>query len=296
MRVSFAGLIWASACLTGTAAAQVPYNACLDRHGAPVRQEQSTELPNPAWASWVDDHQPIIYWNRKALTGASEVSRLFIYLHECGHVVLRHIYGHASTAEERRAQEDEADCWAIQLMLDAGMIKGRHLGQLEREWKHSRGDLTHQSGQELVQSFRTCLSVRTDPKRWRPVLDSLLVAARDSFHTITGPLIIESGSEKAHESTLSLPGTYDCEIKATGTLVCMVFASRNAGDAQRRQRELVRIMREWMGPDWTVSDREFSEGAETRRTLAQHVANGAIIAISSTSNGRVVFVARPVTH
>jgi hypothetical protein len=260
-----AGLIWAAMCLSRAAVAQVPFNACVDRHGAPVRQEESTELPNPAWASWVDDHQPIIYWNRKALTGASDVSRLFIYLHECGHIVLRHIYSAASTREERRKQEDEADCWAIQLMLDAGMIKGRHLDQLEREWKHSRGDLTHQSGQELVRSFRTCLSVRTDPKRWRPVLDSLLVAARDSFHTITGRLITESGSENAHESTLDLPGTYDCEIKSTGTFVCLVFSSREAGPAGRRQQELTRILRDLMGSDWTISEREFGEGAETRR-------------------------------
>jgi len=290
------GLVSLAMCLSDIVAAQVPFNACLDRNGTPVRQEESTDLPNPAWASWVDDHQPIIYWNRKALTGASEVSRLFIYLHECGHIVLRHIYGNASTREERRKLEDEADCWAIQLMLDAGMIKGRHLDQLEREWKRSAGDLTHQSGQELVQSFRTCLSVRTDPKQWRPALESLLVATRDSFHTITGPLILESGSEKAHESRLDLPGTYDCEIKSAGSFVCMVFASREADPAAHRQQELTKLLRDLLGSDWTFSERAFTEGAETRRTLAQNALTGAIIAVSSTINGRVVFVARPVTH
>lgn len=283
-------------CLSKVVSAQVPFNACVDRNGTPVRQEESTDLPNPAWASWVDDHQPIIYWNRKALTGASEVSRLFIYLHECGHIVLRHIYGTASTIEERRKLEDEADCWAIQLMLDAGMIKGRHLRQLEREWKRNKGDLTHQSGKELVRSFRTCLSVRTDPKQWKPALESLLVATRDSFHTITGPLIAESGSEMAHESRLDLPGTYDCEIKSTGTFACMVFASREAGPAVHRQQELTKLLRGLMGSDWTISERAFTEGAETRQTLAENVLSGAIIAISSTVNGRVLFEARPVTH
>jgi len=288
--------IWAALVLPGTVAAQVPFNACLDRSGAPVRQEESSEIANLAAASWIGDRQPIIYWNRKAMAGLSEASRLFVYLHECGHITLRHIYSRATTIEERRRQEDEADCWAIQLMLDAGMIKGRHLARLEREWRDSRGDITHQSGAELVQSFRTCLSIRTDGKRWRPVLDSLLAAARDSFHAITGPLIAESGTEQAHESTLDLPGTYDCEIRASEHFVCVVFASRLAGPATARQRELSRILRDWMGTDWTISERDLTEGPETRRTVAEHVASGAIIALSATSSGRVLFLAQPATR
>jgi hypothetical protein len=288
--------IWAALVLPGTLAAQVPFSACLDRSGAPVRQEESSEMATLAAASWIGDHQPIIYWNRRALARLSEVSRLFVYLHECGHITLRHIYSGATTIAGKRRQEDEADCWAIQLMLDAGMIKGRHLDRLEREWRDSRGDVTHQSGAELVQSFRTCVGIRTDGRRWRPALDSLLAAARDSFHTITGPPIDESGTEKAHESTLDLPGTYDCEIRASGGFSCLVFASREAGPATRRQRELTRILREWMGTDWTISEREFTEGPETRRTLAEHAASGAMIALSSTRGGRVLFLARPATH
>jgi hypothetical protein len=282
--------------LPGAATAQIPFNACLDRSGAPVPQEESTAFPNPAWASWVGDHQPVIYWNRQAMAGVSEVSRLFVYLHECAHITLRHIYGHATTIEEKRKDEDEADCWAIQLMLDAGMIKGRHLDQLEREWRTSRGDITHQSGTELVQSFQSCLSIRTDARRWRVALDSLLSAARDSFHRITGPLITESGTEKTHESTLDLPGTYDCEIRASGNFFCLVFASREAKPAAHRQEELAHILRDWMGIDWTISERELTEGPETRRFLAEHVASGAIIALSATSSGRVLFLARPATH
>lgn len=288
--------IWAALVLPGTLGAQVPFNACLDRSGAPVRQEESSKLANLAAASWIGDRQPIIYWNRKAMAGLSEASRLFVYLHECGHITLRHIFSRATTIEEKRRQEDEADCWAIQLMLDAGMIKGRHLGQLEREWRDSRGDITHQSGAELVQSFRTCLTIRTDGRRWRPVLDSLLLAARDSFHAITGPLITEAGTEQARESTLDLPGTYDCELKSSGNYFCVVFASREAGPATRRQKELSRILRDWMGTDWTISEREFTEGQETRRFMAEHVASGAGITLSSTGGGRVLFLARPATR
>jgi hypothetical protein len=295
LRTCLLGL-WATGVLPATATAQIPFNACLDRSGAPVRQEESTELPNLAWASWVGDHQPVIYWNRRAMAGVSEVSRLFVYLHECAHITLRHVYGHATTIEERRKQEDEADCWAIQLMLDAGMIKGRHLDQLEREWRHSAGDLTHQSGRELVHSFQSCLSIRIDARRWRAVLDSLLPAARDSFRGITGEPIAGSGGDKARESTLDLPGTYDCEIRASGNFFCVVFASREAKPALRRQVELSRILREWMGSEWTISERELAEGPETRRFLAEHVASGAIIALSSASGGRVLFLARPATH
>jgi hypothetical protein len=288
--------LWAAVVLPGTLAAQVPFRACLDRSGAPVRQEENSRMANLAAASWVGDRRPIIYWNRKAMAGLSEVSRLFVYLHECGHITLRHIFGRASTIEEKRRQEDEADCWAIQLMLDAGMVKGRHLGQLEREWRDSRGDITHQSGAELVQSFQRCLSVRTDGKRWRPVLDSLLLAARDSFRTITGPLITESAAEQVRESTLDLPGTYDCEIKATGSFFCLVFASREAKPAARRQQDLTRILRDWMGGDWTISEQEMADGAETRRTLAEHVTTGTIIALSATRSGRVLFLARAATR
>lgn len=294
-RFAVAGL-WAVAVLPVTMAAQIPSQVCVDRHGAPVPQEASTELASLAWASWVGDGQPIIYWNRQAMARISGVSRLFVYLHECAHITLRHIYSNATTIEARRREEREADCWAIQIMLDAGMIKGRHLARLEREWRHARGDLTHQSGAELLQSFRNCLSIRTDPKRWRAALDSLLPAARDSFQRITGPLITESGAEQARESTLDLPGTYDCEITPTGHFSCVVFASRDAEPAARRQQRLVRLLRQWMGADWTIVEQAPTEGRETRRFRAEHATSGAVIVLSSTSGGRVLFLARPRTR
>ncbi len=277
-------------------AAQAPFAACLDRDGQPVRNEEQTDATYPAMAGIGPDGKPVIWWNRPRLATLSEAGRIYIYLHECAHITLRHSYQNASTLEQRAQVEREADCWAAQLLTETGQFKPRHLEGLAREWRSASGDQIHLGGERLLAWWRECASAKTDPKRWRPVLDSLFTASRDSFASIAGRAIIESGPEQARETTLDPPNVFDCEVKRTGSYSCLLFASLELGPARNRQEKLERIFREWMGSDWTIAERDAAEGSVIRQFLAEHTGTGTIFVLALTQPGRVRLLARPATR
>ncbi|MBL8977892.1 MAG: hypothetical protein JNM53_05760 [Gemmatimonadetes bacterium] len=277
-------------------AAQAPFAACLDRDGQPVRNEEQTDATYPAMAGIGSDGKPVIWWNRPRLATLSEAGRIYIYLHECGHITLRHSYQNASTVEQRARVEREADCWAAQLLAESGQFKPRHFEVLAREWRSASGDQIHLGGERLLAWWRECAAAKTDPKRWRPVLDSLLQSSRDSFAAIAGRVIVESGSEQARETILDPPSVFDCEVKRTGSYACLLFASQDMGPARDRQEKLERIFREWMGGDWTIAVRDAAEGSVVRQFLAEHTGTGTILVLALTQPGRVRLLARPATR
>lgn len=277
-------------------AAQAPFAACLDRNGEPVRNEEQTDATYPAMAGIGPDGRPVIWWNRPQLASLSEAGLIYVYLHECGHITLRHSYRNASTLEQRARVEREADCWAAQLLAESGQFKPRHFETLAREWRSASGDKIHLGGERLLAWWRECAAAKTDPQRWRPVLDSLLEASRDSFASIAGRAIGESGPEEAREVTLDPPSVYDCELKRTGAYTCQLFASRELGPARNRQEKLERIFQEWMGSDWTIAARDVAEGSVVRQFLAEHTGTGTIFVLALTQPGRVRLLARPATR
>src|SRR5690606_37572734 len=145
----------------------------------------------------------------------------------------------------------------------------------------------HLGGERLLAWWRECAAAKTDAKRWRPVLDSLLLSSRDSFASIAGRVIVESGTEQARETTLDPPSVFDCEVKRTGAYGCLLFASQEMGPARDRQEKLERILREWMGGDWTVAVRDATEGPVVRQFLAEHTGTGTIFVLALTRPGRV---------
>ncbi|MDX2121249.1 MAG: hypothetical protein SF070_09385 [Gemmatimonadota bacterium] len=277
-------------------AAQAPFSACLDRDGQPVRNEELKVDGGAAMAGIGPDDKPVIWWNRRRLDRLSEVSRIYAYLHECGHIMLRHVYAYPESVEGRARLENETDCWAAQLLLESGMFKQAHFEELVNEWRAAPGDQTHLGGRQLLAWWRECAAAKTDPKRWRPVLDSLLASSRDSFASIAGRVIVESGAEQAREVTLDPPSVYDCELKQTGAYTCQLFASRYFRPARERQEKLERIFREWMGGDWTIAVRDAAEGPMVRQFLAEHTGTGTIFVLALTRPGRVRLLARPATR
>lgn len=280
----------------GGLSAQAPFGACVDRLGQPVRNAELPDATYPAMAGVDADGNPVIWWNRSRLGQLSESGQVYVYLHECGHVMLRHAYAVSTSIEARRAKEREADCWAAQLLSESGIMRGHHFEALGREWRNSVGDATHLGGKALLAWWDECAKAKTSARRWRPVLDSLLLASRDSFAGITGPLIREAGAEQAREATLDPPSTYDCEITSTRAYVCLLFASREMGSAENRQEKLERIFREWMGGAWTISEREAAEGTVARQFLAEHVETGTIFLLVLSRPGRIRLLARPATR
>ena len=276
------------------AAAQVPFEGCLDHQLRPVAGVVSDTGLYPAWATVRADGTPVIYWNPRQFNRLSDASRLFVYLHECGHIALRHVYHWRlpQTIETRQQEENEADCWAIQMLAEGAGGSGRTLNALARDWRHSRGDATHLGGEQFLRHLQECLDARIDRRRWDAALDHLLTASRDSFATITGEVIEEVPDETLRESTLDLPGTFDCEIRRTGAFVCLIFAATKAKPVEHRFEAIAKILRAWMPSGWVGRERSQPEADQPRQFLAQDAASGVNLELVMTSANRLYFIFR----
>jgi hypothetical protein len=254
---------------------QVPFGACRDRDDRPIPAVVDNTMADAGEAVERDGH-PIILWNARDNARLSQTEQIFIYLHECAHHVLGHLYHRGTEARD----ELEADCWAIELMVDEGIIKSRHLAVLERSRETVRGDETHLGGEAHVRSLEQCLSTRTDAKAWAAALDTVVVAARDSFGTRRGRLLDAMSTPQVYEALLDVPGTYDCEIVGAA-FRCTVFAARTAGPAEGRYHRLLKILRGWLPAGWTATERAGEDG--TNRTfLAQEDRTGTLLTLALT--------------
>jgi hypothetical protein len=256
-----------------SASAQVPFNACLNREGGVILGMPDNTIP---WAgvATVRDGTPVILWNQKNNRHLSRTEQIFIYLHECAHHTLGHIYQASYTPDI----ELEADCWAIQLMVDGGLIKPRHFAQLARSRRTVRGDAFHLGGEAHIQSLGRCLEMRTDPKAWAAALNTLIRAAQDSFASSSGPVVDSTAVPVVYESAIGTPGTFDCEV-AGGALRCLVFASRQPKPAEKRFDKLVQIIRSWLPVGWT-SIRRTGTNAGDRTFLAQDGMTGTLLTLA----------------
>ncbi len=275
--------------LPATASAQesVPFEACHDRHGPLIPGVVDDSLGYAGLATH-QDGKPVILWNAANNRHLSDTEQIYIYLHECAH----HLLGHLGRPMNSPDWELEADCWAIQLMVDGGMIKGRHLYQLERSRRTVRGDRTHLGGEAHVRSLRHCLEIRTDRDAWRRALNALLAASGDGFAGARGRVIDSLGGSPTYESLIDVPGTYDCEVVGSA-IRCMVFASRKNGPALDRYRKLKDIVEGWLPPGWSKEERETKNEAY-RAFHAQDGRTGTVLSIAR--NGpRVHFFMKQVT-
>ena len=270
-----AGLV--ALALAGVAAplaAQVPYDACTDRRGRPIEGVVRNDL---GWAGTaaMREGRAVIFWNEKALGTAPAPMRLFVYLHECAHHALGHLWKMPAAA-----LEEEADCWAYQLLVDGGIARGRHIEVIEREARRSVGDDLHLGGEERVESLRRCLRARTDRRAWHASLDALAAAALDSFAFLRGKAY-PGDPVGVHEALADLPGTFDCEVRFSH-YTCTVFAARRADAVRRRFERLRDIIRDWLPRTWTSITRT-GAGAGRHEFHAE----------DSRSGARLSLVARP---
>lgn len=266
--------------------AQVPLDACRDRDDRPIPSVVDNTMADAGEAIERDGH-PIILWNARRNARLSETEQIFIYLHECAHHVLGHLYHRGTEAHD----ELEADCWAIQLMVDGGMIRSRQLAALESSRLSVRGDDTHLGGEAHVRSLAQCLSIRTDAKAWAAALDTVVPAARDSFRTRRGRLLDARTTPEVYEALMDLPGTYGCEIVGAA-FRCTVFAARAAGPAEGRYHRLVKILRGWLSPGWTSTERVGEDG-KSRTFLAQQDLTGTLLSLA-LAGARVYFLVKRV--
>jgi hypothetical protein len=284
-RVGFASAVLALL-VPCAASAQVPYSACLDREQHPIPGIVDNTLPYAAEAT-VQDGRRVILWNQHRFGGFSSTMRLFVYLHECAHHNLNHLY-----KGESRSIENQADCWAYQLLVDGGMLDGHHLAELTSELRRTTGDAVHLGGAELLASLADCLELRTRAAAWDSALSVITAAAPTGFRDLQGPRIPDTPTE-AYETSLGTPGTYDCEILRPPALRCVIFVSRKQKAAERRYETIVRIIGAWLSPDWMATEPAHPPAGLARAYEAQNDQTGALLVLGLTPEARVYFLVKP---
>lgn len=268
-------------------AAQAPAAVCTDRTGAPVPLVVDDSMDSAGMAGYAGNTQPTIWWNETLLEHTSRVEQLFIFMHECGHLTLNHAWKSPSLRNEI-----EADCWAVQLMVEGGMIAPSEWDSLLVARARVRPDRQHLGGSEHVTSLRRCLTVRTDPAAWDSALPPLVAAARTRFTGIRGLELEPAPGQhgRVWESTLDLPGTYSCEILGTERLRCMVYTSTHVRAVANRYRALVDILTGWMPAGWEAAE-ELAPGPGGARSFrARDTATGTTLSLLLGADPKVYFV------
>ena len=270
--------------LPATLRAQLPLDGCIDRADRPVRGIIRNDM---TWAgiATVEKGESVIYWNQRLMGGRSRTTQIFVYLHECGHHLLGHVW-----KPNAAKWEQEADCWAVQLMWEGGMIAGRHLRVLEQELSRTRGDAIHLGGEKLLEALRGCLAIKTDRRAWAASLASFIEAGADGFASIRGQGIPAPSSRSGlHESLVDLPGTYDCEITADPAVRCTIFAAKESGQVADRFDELARIVPAALPTSWKARKARDAPEGVVRELTAEDSAAGLSLSLVATPAHRIVF-------
>lgn len=275
-------LVWAA-----PLAAQVPFEGCVDRWNKPVRGVVRDDIVWGGTATRVNG-ESIIYWNSRN-DQSSRTSQIFLYLHECAH----HALGHLNKSRAAR-WELEADCWAVQLMWESGMIQGRHLRLLEQETSRSWGDDIHLSGAERTRSLNRCLEHKTDGEAWAAALDTMLKASDGGFIAIEGQSVpVPDRYTGVFETEVDLPGTYDCEIRQEREVRCVVFAARTSGRVNDRFAELSDLLEDWLPGGWQLGEASPPDTGTVRLLAVEDTAAGLRFQLAATSKNRIVFTMYP---
>lgn len=264
--------------------AQLPLDGCIDRADRPVRSIIRNDM---VWAgvATVEKGESVIYWNQRRMGGRSRTTRIFVYLHECGH----HLLGHVWKANDAR-WEQEADCWAVQAMVEGGMISARHLRVLEEELSRSRGDAIHLGGEQLLTALKGCLAIKTDRRAWAAALARFIEAGADNFASIRGQAVPTPASRSGvHESLADLPGTYDCEVVPGQRVRCTVFAARDGDRVAERFGALARIIPAALPAGWRSRQAHEPSPGGVRELVAGDTVSGLELTLIATPAHRIVF-------
>lgn len=71
------------------------------------------------------------------------VIQVFVYAHECAHQVVG-------------GNEQAADCWAVRVMRNQGLLPPQYTSAIARMFANSPGDWTHAPGPQRVQQMAYC--------------------------------------------------------------------------------------------------------------------------------------------
>ena len=187
-----AALAWASA---GSGPVQSASPISLQRDGAvtiagrvlrcgSVRNVLDPRLPNLGVAA-----PGVLVLNPGLLNRQSEIVRLFVFHHECGH----HHVG---------ASELKADCWAVNEGVKAGWLDRAGLDQACRSFGNAPPTPTHPSGARRCANLDRCFAAasatqgKSQQARQQSTTATLVTASvtRDAPRLVSGPTLVRNGT------------------------------------------------------------------------------------------------------
>jgi hypothetical protein len=184
-------LAWASA---GSGPVQSASPISLQRDGAVaiagrvlrcsgVRNVLDPRLPNLGIAA-----PGVLVLNPGLLNRQSEIVRLFVFHHECGH----HRVG---------ASELKADCWAVKEGVKGGWLDRGGLAEACRSFGNAPPTPTHPSGARRCANLDLCFAAANSTlakqqANQQPSRATLVTAsvARDAPRLVSGPTLVRSGT------------------------------------------------------------------------------------------------------
>src|ERR1700756_2461899 len=133
--------------------AQVTYEGCHDINGLAVASVRNDAINDVAMAT-IYNGAPVIFYNVRVLTWLSSATRRFFYAHECAH----HALGHTLGASYPNDREQEADCWAIQTLVNRRLIDATDLQAIQSDIaRFGRADWAHLPGPQRAINLARCL-------------------------------------------------------------------------------------------------------------------------------------------
>jgi hypothetical protein len=148
-----------------------------------VRNVLDPRLPNLGVAA-----PGILVLNPSLLSRQSEVVRLFVFHHECGH----HHIG---------ASELKADCWAVTEGVKQGWLDRVGLAEACRSFGDAPPTPTHPSGAKRCANLDRCFAAATTVQarllqaRQQSTTPALMTASitREAPRLVSGPILVRSG-------------------------------------------------------------------------------------------------------
>lgn len=134
------------------------YEGCVDLLGRPVASIPAA-IDDIAKASLAPNGRPVIYYNPQVLSAVAPQTRVFFYMHECGH----HALGHAVVSIPF-TREQQADCFAIVQLVSNGVFDDYDVRVVQRELaRFGIADWTHLPGPRRAINLRACLASASAP-------------------------------------------------------------------------------------------------------------------------------------
>lgn len=170
-------------------AQMITFDGCRDIRGIPVASLLDVRVQDVAIAGLAPDGTPIIRYNPNVLSWFHPKTRLWWYGHECGHHALGHNFG---TTHPMRVEQD-ADCFGIRSLVDAGLVDDGDISAIQLDLSRlGPGDWSHLPGPVRAVNLRQCLQGARSARIPSPHLQQLFCC--DSFGMRRCPIIANSSS------------------------------------------------------------------------------------------------------